>query len=100
MTRKTEVEMAASARLFKASLLLYLSSVLTRTVLESLAYLPSIERFSRPLSGLLRFIVPELQMLTNPAVATMCLVLAIVVRQFAISSKIPDDASDDHLEKK
>jgi hypothetical protein len=80
MDQRIDVIKACSRRLYGLAVLLYLVSLASRTVAEQLAYLPAVESYSRPLAGVLRFAVSELQMLTAPPVAALCLILAFILR--------------------
>lgn len=69
-----------SRRLLWAAGIIYLASLLSQTVLMSLAFHPAVASFSAPLASVLGFLVLQLQALTMPAAATVCLVLGIVLR--------------------
>lgn len=69
-----------SRRLFWAAGIVYLVSLLSQTVLMSLAFHPAVASYSAPLASVLGFLVLQLQSLALPPVATLCLILGIVLR--------------------
>ena len=80
MSLDSSVVRSLSTRLYLVAASLYAVSIVTRSVLMTLAWSPALSRFSAPLAGFLQFLVTEIQALTVPPVATVCLVAAFILR--------------------
>lgn len=66
--------------LFQIAAIVYVISLITRTVLTHLVYQPGFEQFSRPLAAVLQFLTNELQGLTLLPVVSLCIIAGIVLR--------------------